>query len=57
MDRLNINNNGKLGGNADLLSEVKAKVLVQEDRDVIIVVNKWGEGIDREIANILIVIY
>lgn len=57
MDRLNINNNGKLGGNADLLSEVKVKVLVQEDRNVIIAVNRWGESIDGEIVNILIMIY
>ena len=57
MNRLNINNNGKLGGNADLLSEVKVKVLVQEDRNVIIAVNRWGESIDGEIVNILIMIY
>jgi len=57
LDRLNIDNSSKLSGNANILSEVEMKGLVQEDRNVIIAVNRWGEGTDGEIANIRIVIY
>ena len=57
MDRLNIDNSGKLSGDADILSEVEVKVLVQKDGNIIIAVNRWGEDTDGEIANILIVIY
>jgi len=52
-----VNNSGGLGNSTDISSEVKIETLVQENEDDIVIADRLNKSIDREVVDMLIIIY
>ena len=57
LDRLDVNDSGKLGGGTNISLEVEMKTLVQKNGNDIVVVDRLDESIDGEVTDISIAIY
>jgi len=52
-----VNNSGGLGSSTDISSEVEIETLVQENEDDIVIADRLNKSIDREVVDMLIIIY
>lgn len=56
LNRLGVDDSSGFGGSVDISSEVEMETLVKKNGDNVIAVNRLDESIDREVADMHIVI-